>query len=466
VTAVAWSPDGRLLARGSTAQVFLWHSVTGEELTPLPAAPGQVLGLSFSPDGRFLAAATGDLAEPLKPSEVTVWEVASRKEVLAFREHTSLAQSVAFAPEGAAGARGRRVASSAYDGTIKLWDAFTGKVEHTLRGQGRNVWVVCFSPDGTRLASCGGGGKVWVWDTVTGRKLFACGHAEASTSSRDVVFSPDGKYLVTADLSSVRVWDAATGGDPAAGRRTLGEGTVDRLAFSSDGKYLAGIYLYREQVVVWDFATGAAVLRYPAVDSKAVSALAFRPESGLPGRRLAVSSPEAVDVWDVDEKWQTAEAERRRQERPRLIAWHLGQAQEPYWFAARFHRSCLIALEPQEGAHYLGRADANAELGRWDEAAADAARAVELVPDSSGTWHREALLHLRAGDLARYRQTCDAMFRRLGQTRDWATLNDLVWVCCLGPGAPSDPKSVVALAERSVTPGANADNLLSSTALP
>jgi hypothetical protein len=38
-------------------------------------------------------------------------------------------------------------------------------------------------------------------------------------------------------------------------------------------------------------------------------------------------------------------------------------------------------------------------------------------------------------------------------------LNDLVWVCCLGPDATSDPKGIVTLAERSVAPGANADNL-------
>src|SRR5262249_39038949 len=122
LSAIAWSPDGRLLARGVTAQVALWDAVTGEELIPLPAGPGRILGLAFRPDGRFLAAAGGDLANGRTPGEVTVWDVADRKEVLAFREHTSLVMAVVFSPKGTAGGRGRRVASSAYDGTIKVWD--------------------------------------------------------------------------------------------------------------------------------------------------------------------------------------------------------------------------------------------------------------------------------------------------------------------------------------------------------
>jgi tetratricopeptide (TPR) repeat protein len=108
---------------------------------------------------------------------------------------------------------------------------------------------------------------------------------------------------------------------------------------------------------------------------------------------------------------------------------------------------------------YDSRADADAEQGRWDEAAADAAQAVELLPDDASRWHRQALLHLRAGNAAQYRRTCEALLKRLGQTTDPETANDVAWTCCLAPGATSDPNSVVALAERALTKEAHWWNL-------
>jgi WD40 repeat protein/tetratricopeptide (TPR) repeat protein len=443
-TAVAFSPDGRLLAGGHT-RASLWDAATGEELDPLPPFPNSILTLAFSPDSRLLAAVTFVKSRPKEAGEVKVWDVAGRQEVLTFREHTAVIRDVAFSPDG------RRIASASDDRTVKVWDPRTGKVEWSQESAKAGFTSVAFSPDDTRVAAAGSDRRIRVWEAAGGREVAVCGPLRRGDFGQ-VIFSPDGKYLV-ASSDKVTVWDPATGREV----RAL-EGSPDianKVAFSPDGKLLAAAG--NNAVVVWGFASGREVLSYPV--RGVVSGLAFSPD----GRRLAVGDGENLDVWEVGERWQALAAAGRRDARERVKAWHGRQAQlaltAQEWFGARSHLSALIALEPNEGAHYLGRADANAELGRWAEAAADAARAVEMVPDSSGTWHREALLHLRAGDLARYRQTCDAMFRRLGQTKDWATLNDLVWVCCLGPGAASDPKSVVALAERSVPPGANADNL-------
>jgi WD40 repeat protein len=444
LTAVAFSPDGQLLAGGST-RASLWDAATGEEFPPLPPFPGAIRALAFSPDSRLLIAATTVSTRPADPGEVKVWEVAGRKEVLTFQEHTAPIHDVAISPDS------RRVASASDDRTVKVWDALTGKVELTLKSEKAGFVGVAFSPDGARLAAVSSDRLIRVWNTDSGRQLAVFGRsAPGNDFGNKIAFSPDGKYLV-AGGQAVTVWDAATGTEV----RTLegSPGDASRVAFSHDGKLLAAAG--NDGVVVWDFASGHEVLSYPA-RGNLIFGLAFSPD----GSRLAVGDGENLDVWEVGEQWQGLAAAQRRDARERLKAWHTQQGErQGQWFAVHFHRSCLIALEPDQGAHYALRADANVELGRWDEAAADAARAVELRPDSSQTWHRQALLHLRASNVPQYRQTCEALLKRLDQTTDPATANAVAWTCCLAPDATGDPKSIVALAERAVAKGADSNNL-------
>ena len=58
---------------------------------------------------------------------------------------------------------GTRIALAGADGTVRVFDADTGRLDLLLRGHDRAVNAVAFSPDGSRLVSIDEGGTVRVW---------------------------------------------------------------------------------------------------------------------------------------------------------------------------------------------------------------------------------------------------------------------------------------------------------------
>lgn len=134
--AVAYSPDGSLLASCGLGEASLWRTSDYSRVADLPHPWLRVWSVAFSPDGKKLATACSDRA-------VRVWNTDDGRCLLTLRGHADEVWSVAFSPDG------RTLASGGKDGSVLLWrvNPTDHPADITYRGWSRPL----YSPDGKSL---------------------------------------------------------------------------------------------------------------------------------------------------------------------------------------------------------------------------------------------------------------------------------------------------------------------------
>jgi len=439
IKAVAFRPDGAQVATSGTDRtVRLWSVRSGQEESVLRGHPVRALCMAYDPSGRMLA--SGD-----ERGLVKVWDLTRPPEYLVIDGGNC--QALAFDPAGrhvqfvrrhgqlrvvdaetrlvqrehaldsfrpwitpaaiaAFSADGRCVAtvSELDPRTIRLWDAATGKAARVLGGADvpaedrhtRNVYLLAFSKDGSRLASAAlhkgaasPGREIKVWDTATG-KLCASGlvgglaapgyygglalsadgqwlaydeyvpkagvHIQVCAAQQaqarlpaprwsldavpaaqitSLAFSPDGQVLAAANGNAdVHLWDLATGKEMHQLRTQ--PPFAHRLAFSPDSKRLAAVN--REEVKLWDVVSGQDVLILRG-SPPALSDVGFNPQLAWSGdgQRLAASNWNGtISLWDTEDRGTSQFQMRQRQAAAiRAFDWHLDIAAQAFKDDAR-----------------------------------------------------------------------------------------------------------------------------------
>jgi WD40 repeat protein len=168
---VAFSPGGRLLAVGGQEQladagkVHLLDPATGRlvrafsaEMGPGSPVARAVSALAFSPDGKMLAVGSWS-------TRATLWDLTTGRKPHTLK-HAVVVTSLAFTPDG------RRLVTATADGMLRLWDVATGRELLALRGPGQDTRVA-FSPDGRRLAAGANPRGVMVWEAASKEAIAA-----------------------------------------------------------------------------------------------------------------------------------------------------------------------------------------------------------------------------------------------------------------------------------------------------
>jgi WD40 repeat protein len=245
VSAIAFSPDSRVLALGGYKQVRLIDAPTGRQIAVLGGHAQEVRALAFSPDGKWLAAAGG---LPARSGEIKLWDLATHELLRTIVGHKDCIYAVAVSPDS------KLLASGSYDKLVKLWDPANGKEIRTLKDHIDAVFSVAFSPDGKRLASGAQDRTVKIWDVATGQRLFTLSDALDGVTS--LAFRPPGGAQIAAASADkqIRTWNLAARSGELAQSMIAHEDTVLQVAYTRDGKFL--ITTAADKTIrVWDADT-------------------------------------------------------------------------------------------------------------------------------------------------------------------------------------------------------------------
>ncbi|MCK9461696.1 MAG: protein kinase [Proteobacteria bacterium] len=198
VAQIAFTPDGKgLVAGGYDGMIRIFDTTTGAS-TPIAGHEGFVRTVDVHPNGARFASGGNDGA-------VRIWSLPDGAPVRSIAAHDGAVRRVRFSPDG------ERLATVGGDGWLRVHDPATGALVSSFEVGGHPVTGVDFSPDGERLAVCAFDGSLLLFDDAS--KLARPRRLTRGAAGLYLVrFSPDGtRVVVSGDDSVVAVWSVEKG---------------------------------------------------------------------------------------------------------------------------------------------------------------------------------------------------------------------------------------------------------------
>jgi WD40 repeat protein len=207
---LSWSPSGNFLAAGSTTGTRIWNAQTDQLLTSVDQASGS---LAWHPDERRIALGGKD-------GSIAIWDAFTGHKIADWRAAppASLASipskedpprqvlDLRWSPDG------RELAFGTQDSAAGVLTAPDGQLTRTFAGHPTGVWRVAWSPNGRRVATSGQDGVVRVFEAATGNPVANFNHGFGNLELHAVDWSPDSRELLSGGYDRMaRIWDSLRG---------------------------------------------------------------------------------------------------------------------------------------------------------------------------------------------------------------------------------------------------------------
>jgi len=204
VTGLALHPNGTTLVSSSEdATARIWNLETGESRVLFREQEDPVMSVTYSADGKLLAAASGDNTRPTRPGHVRIYRADTGERVRDLDKHVRVATGVAFSPDGTL------LASTSQDETVHVYSVETGELLRIYEGHSRPTNAVRFLSDDQVVSASGGRAvgknETHIWNPKTGETLAKL--EEHKGPVFDLAVADNGRRLITAsgDASAI-VW--------------------------------------------------------------------------------------------------------------------------------------------------------------------------------------------------------------------------------------------------------------------
>lgn len=198
---ISSNKEDLLISGSADCTIKVWNSITGNLKFTLYGHADTVNTLAISSCDRFLISGSTDRT-------IRIWDLTTPlKEPYVVNGHFYEVTAVAITPNG------KYFISAAKDNYLKMWCMKTKKVICAFENNIDNINSIAVSGDSKTIAVGSAKGTVQLWDLVT-RKL-----VQSIEACSPVIFSENGKYLITSDVNNrIRVWQKNFGRDRLSDR--------------------------------------------------------------------------------------------------------------------------------------------------------------------------------------------------------------------------------------------------------